>query len=477
MAKGDIGILDTLKWSDKSDSQIVVEARDGIYAVFFEDADTPKCATFRCGHNGVLTKLDEKTLTGITTCAIVFSAIKITEGICAFTYISKTPYPYFGSVSTVAIAADGTITAAVIDTLEFESSSCYASFIAHATGDIFAIVFSNYVTDRSWLVTVDIDSSGNIGAAIEDSAQITTSFSNVINILKIADGIVAIFYHQTGDATSKVETRSIASDGTIGAVIHSSLWADTWEYDLRPFHVSGTIYACSYREGFTSDGWVNTFNIAADGTITSVDIDSQEYETVKVKRWPVGAGGGGVACFFYPDDDSYGQFKTIDIDSSGDIGASVLDTETIDGVYADYCHILKISSVLYLVVWTDNDSYGQVKSVSVVTTEVPTVTTDAATGRGAIAATINGTLDDDGGEACECGFEWGLDAGYGVTTPTETKIKDNTFSQVIGGLFPNTTYHFRAFATNSAGTGHGTDRTFTTALIISRAYALARREL
>jgi len=36
----------------------------------------------------------------------------------------------------------------------------------------------------------------------------------------------------------------------------------------------------------------------------------------------------------------------------------------------------------------------------------PSVTTDPATGRGAIAATINGTLDDDGGEACDCGFEW-----------------------------------------------------------------------
>ncbi|GAI96386.1 unnamed protein product, partial [marine sediment metagenome] len=38
---------------------------------------------------------------------------------------------------------------------------------------------------------------------------------------------------------------------------------------------------------------------------------------------------------------------------------------------------------------------------------IPTVTTGEATGRGAIAATLNGTLDDDGGEVCECGFEWG----------------------------------------------------------------------
>jgi len=109
--------------------------------------------------------------------------------------------------------------------------------------------------------------------------------------------------------------------------------------------------------------------------------------------------------------------------------------------------------------------------------EIPTVTTNPATALSAVAATLNGTLDNDGGEPCECGFEWGLDIGYGITTPTQSKTKDETFSEVIGGLEPGTTYHFRAFATNSAGTGYGADRSFTTALIISKAYALAREEL
>ncbi|GAH87720.1 unnamed protein product, partial [marine sediment metagenome] len=106
-----------------------------------------------------------------------------------------------------------------------------------------------------------------------------------------------------------------------------------------------------------------------------------------------------------------------------------------------------------------------------------TVTTDPATGRGTIAATINGTVNQDGGEVCECGLEWGLDTGYGVITLTEKKTTGESFSEVIGGLFPNTTYHFRAFATNSVGTSHGADRSFAPALAISRAFALAREEL
>ena len=92
----------------------------------------------------------------------------------------------------------------------------------------------------------------------------------------------------------------------------------------------------------------------------------------------------------------------------------------------------------------------------------PTVTTDPATDVVQELATLNGTLDLDGGEACNCGFEWGLTVAYGNTTPTQSKGTGESFSQVITGLSPGTTYHFRALATNSAGTSYGADGTFTT---------------
>ncbi|GAI79950.1 unnamed protein product, partial [marine sediment metagenome] len=63
-------------------------------------------------------------------------------------------------------------------------------------------------------------------------------------------------------------------------------------------------------------------------------------------------------------------------------------------------------------------------------------------------------------------FEWGETAAYehGATSP-QSKTTGEDFSQAITGLLPNRTYHFRAKATNSAGTGYGDDRAFkTTAL-------------
>jgi len=99
-----------------------------------------------------------------------------------------------------------------------------------------------------------------------------------------------------------------------------------------------------------------------------------------------------------------------------------------------------------------------------VTTSTPnlaTLTTDPATAREKTAATLNGTLDDDGGEFCDCGFEYGETTAYGTTTPTEGKETGETFSQDLTGLDPGTTYHFRAIATNSAGTSYGSDRVFS----------------
>jgi len=108
---------------------------------------------------------------------------------------------------------------------------------------------------------------------------------------------------------------------------------------------------------------------------------------------------------------------------------------------------------------------------------IPTVTTNPASAIGHISAILNSLLDDDGGEACECGFEWGLTPAYGSVTPTQSRVTGLSSSQIIYGLFPGTTYHFRAFATNSVGTGYGADKSFISTPAFNRAHALSREEI
>ncbi|HOW17552.1 MAG TPA: hypothetical protein PLC79_00835 [Phycisphaerae bacterium] len=97
--------------------------------------------------------------------------------------------------------------------------------------------------------------------------------------------------------------------------------------------------------------------------------------------------------------------------------------------------------------------------------ELPTVTTTAPSGMTATTATSGGSVTSDGGATVTArGVCWS-------TSPDPT-IADGTtldgtgtgvFTSSITGLAPSTTYHVRAYATNSVGTAYGPDLTFTTA--------------
>jgi len=93
---------------------------------------------------------------------------------------------------------------------------------------------------------------------------------------------------------------------------------------------------------------------------------------------------------------------------------------------------------------------------------LPEVATGPATEIALTEVTINGFLEDDGGLFCDCTFEWGLTESYGNMTPMQSKVAGEYFSQLIAGLEPDTTYHFRAVAFNAFGLSHGIDRVFRT---------------
>lgn len=83
-------------------------------------------------------------------------------------------------------------------------------------------------------------------------------------------------------------------------------------------------------------------------------------------------------------------------------------------------------------------------------------------------AELTGTIDTIGGQTTYH-FEYGTTTAYGSRVPVVGQAPagmsrtPRTVSRPIGGLQPDTTYHFRLVATNSAGTTEGPDRTFSTA--------------
>ena len=94
----------------------------------------------------------------------------------------------------------------------------------------------------------------------------------------------------------------------------------------------------------------------------------------------------------------------------------------------------------------------------------PTLSTTAATGTGAVKATLGGNVTADGGTTVtERGIVWGLTADP-TTSDNKVTIGSGTgvFSAVVSSLPAGTTINFRAYAINSAGTAYGTNLSFTT---------------
>jgi hypothetical protein len=101
------------------------------------------------------------------------------------------------------------------------------------------------------------------------------------------------------------------------------------------------------------------------------------------------------------------------------------------------------------------------------TADLPTVTTNAATGISQNQATLGGTVSSDGGDTVtDVGVYWhtapGAQAGTKASMTLPSPITD-PFSGVIGSLSAGTTYYFKAYATNGAGETIATNElSFTT---------------
>lgn len=113
--------------------------------------------------------------------------------------------------------------------------------------------------------------------------------------------------------------------------------------------------------------------------------------------------------------------------------------------------------------FTSNTFKQATNAWEVIPTVAPTVATNAADNITESAAKLHGTLTADGGEACTVHFQWGETDAYGTETADQTgKVTNNTFQADIADLDPNTVYHFRSVAHNSAGTSYGDDQEFQT---------------
>jgi hypothetical protein len=107
-------------------------------------------------------------------------------------------------------------------------------------------------------------------------------------------------------------------------------------------------------------------------------------------------------------------------------------------------------------------SYGA-DSTCTTLAALPTVSTASISNITATTATSGGNVTNNGGAAIIArGVCWSTSANPVISgSHTSDSSGMGSFTSLMTGLTPATTYHVRAYATNSAGTGYGADSTFT----------------
>jgi len=154
----------------------------------------------------------------------------------------------------------------------------------------------------------------------------------------------------------------------------------------------------------------------------------------------------------------YGLTKTATWDSHED-GTFAVGTysQTISGLVADTLYYFRAYAVNDI--GTDYGLWLYFRTL-----DFPTCTTNDATYVSSTGARLNGKLVSDGGEDCECRFQYGFAAGvYTFETDWLTdKATGSSFYADVDDLVSDTTYYFRAQARNGAGVSNGDELSFTT---------------
>jgi hypothetical protein len=156
---------------------------------------------------------------------------------------------------------------------------------------------------------------------------------------------------------------------------------------------------------------------------------------------------------------------------TGDFLGRIAGSDTPAGSIGDV-YTLGVDPQTHELYVADDGGGGHAPIVDVFGPDVvlPDVSTGAATNTAFTGATLNGTVNPDGGGVATCRFEWGTSEFFGELAPCEPEAAGSGSTPVavhaaLTGLLPDTTYFYRLQASNANGTNHGEpsqDMQFTT---------------
>jgi len=218
--------------------------------------------------------------------------------------------------------------------------------------------------DDGYLKTIEIATDGQITDTVIDMLEFDTLQGNTPGMVPISGDVYAIAYAGDGDV-GILKTVEIATDGQITDIV-----VDTLEFDSlagktpHMVHVSGNVYAIAYA-GNVDVGILKTVEIATDGQITDTVVDTLEFDSLKGITPHMAHISGDVYAIAYAGNVDVGILKTVEIAIDGQITDTVIDTLEFDILKGITPHMVHIAGDVYAIAYAGDGDDGFLKTVEI----------------------------------------------------------------------------------------------------------------
>jgi len=305
-------VIDSYEFeTDICDFPKILHVSGHVFAVSYRGPDLDGyIKTFAIANDGTITKAILDTEVYYDQWMVKNDFIYVHPGIYAIVYEGGAGAP--GIITTIPIHANGQIDA-VKDNLTFSDGAGHGPVIIHFHGNVFAVAYTGTDGD-GFLVTIEIALDGELPAARKSILEFDTDNGAEPSLIKIADRMVAVAYKGL-NSYGTCKTVKIYLTGDIEAAVEDTfIFYSASISDPIIVHVSGEVYACLFT-GTGLDGFIYTFTIADDGTIGNTTIDTFTLGTdeFKLVDFLFAASQIYVACGLDPSD--HGILQTVDIET------------------------------------------------------------------------------------------------------------------------------------------------------------------
>jgi len=269
-----------------------------------------------------------------------------------------------------ALSGEGEIGSVIATTQVLTDIVSYVD-ILHVSGTTYLLAYVDSSSRDGWVASVTISDAGAVSAVVD-----TLEFANATSVsqpklIHIADDVYAVAYHDTGNTNGTIATFACDSAGTIGSVIDTGNFETVrTENPLDIIHISGNIYAVVYGlyVGIDQDdGYVKTIPIDDDGTVGAV-VDTLKFEdTYCGAPSIVRVGTSDYYAIAYEATGDDGWVVTVDITSAGAIGAAITDSLEFDTDSISFPVIFHIDGNYYGVCYGSNGQFGAIATMTIST--------------------------------------------------------------------------------------------------------------